>query len=51
VDTLHRAIGVYRDNPAAWRAMQRAGMATDFSWSASAHGYEQIYGWAMGRGR
>jgi starch synthase len=37
-----RALQVYND-PARWRAMQRAGMARDFSWSKAARRYADLY--------
>jgi len=37
-----RAIAVYRDPP-AWKALQRNGMARNFSWDASADKYVEIY--------
>ena len=39
---LERALAAYRD-PAAWAAMQRAGMARDFSWNAAARRYADLY--------
>lgn len=41
-NALKRALEVYR-TPAAWRQLQRQGMAADFSWSASAKKYEALY--------
>jgi starch synthase len=49
-ETLRRAVRTWADRP-AWRDLQRRGMAADFSWSASARGYEQLYGWAIARVR
>jgi len=37
-----RALAAYRE-PAAWQALQRAGMARDFSWSAAARRYADLY--------
>jgi len=42
VATIGRALTAYRDQ-AAWRALQRAGMAQDFSWDRSAQEYVKIY--------
>ena len=42
LDALRRALAVYAD-AAAWRAMQRAGMARDFSWNAAARRYAALY--------
>ena len=39
---LGRAAGAWRDN-AIWRALQKNGMARDFSWDASARRYAEIY--------
>ena len=39
---IERALAVYR-KPKAWRAMQRAAMARDFGWEASAREYLAIY--------
>ncbi|MDT8306077.1 MAG: glycogen synthase [Anaerolineae bacterium] len=48
---LERAIYVFRDDRENWRAIQTAGMNSDFSWERSARGYEQLYGWAIARTR
>ena len=42
IETLDRTIARYRDG-AAWRAMQRAGMARDFSWAEPARRYADLY--------
>jgi starch synthase len=39
---LRRATAIYRQ-PELWRALQRNGMAEDFSWSRSATAYEALY--------
>ncbi len=39
---VQRAVRLYRD-PAAWSALQRAAMARDSSWTASASQYVQLY--------
>jgi starch synthase len=39
---LDQALGLWRDR-AAWQALQRRGMARDFSWERSARAYEAIY--------
>ena len=39
---LQKALDLYR-KPEAWRAVQRAGMARDFSWDASAAAYTVVY--------
>jgi starch synthase len=48
---LSRALETYRTAPAAWQALQRGGMAADFSWTASARGYQQVFDWAVSRAR
>jgi starch synthase len=40
--TLQRALAVYEDRE-RWRRIQRAGMAQDYSWDASAQQYVQVY--------
>jgi starch synthase len=50
-DAMQRAIRLYREDRDGWRALQRNGMATDYSWAASALGYQQIYDWAIARTR
>ena len=40
---VRRAIGLYRDDRAQWRAMQRNGMGQDFSWDVSAREYVKVY--------
>lgn len=40
---LRAAITVYREAPDRWRAVQRSGMARDFSWQASARAYVEAY--------
>jgi starch synthase len=39
---LQRALDAYADRP-TWRRIQRAGMAEDFSWDASARQYAGVY--------
>ncbi len=39
---IDRALAAYRDPP-AWRALQRHGMARDFSWDAAAREYVHLY--------
>ncbi len=43
LDAVRRALTAYR-NPVAWRRMQKAGMAEDFGWTASAREYLGLYG-------
>jgi starch synthase len=42
LECVRTAIRVFRD-PAAWHAIQTAGMAKDFSWKASAGAYVTVY--------
>jgi starch synthase len=42
VDAVVRTRQLY-EQPALWRAMQRRGMLTDVSWSASASRYVELY--------
>ena len=42
LDCVRNAIRVFRD-PAAWHAVQTAGMAKDFSWKPSAGAYVTVY--------
>ncbi len=46
---LQRALYIYRVDPETWRAIQRQGMQSDFSWQRSARGYVQLYEWAIAR--
>jgi starch synthase len=48
---IQRATYVYNVDPDSWRQVQRNGMLTDFSWQRSAHGYQQLYEWALARTR
>jgi starch synthase len=48
---LQRAIYIYNVDKDAWRAVQKAGMAQDFTWERSAYGYQQLYEWAISRMR
>ncbi len=48
---LQRAIYIYNVDRTSWRALQRNGMAADYSWERSAVGYQQLYEWAMARVR
>lgn len=44
---VERAIERYRE-PKAWRQIQRAGMAKDFSWDAAARKYAEVYSTLVG---
>jgi len=48
---LGGAVGLYRSQPAAWRALQANGMARDFSWRAPANAYAKVYEAALAAGR
>ena len=48
LNTLRWALEVYEDR-AAWLRIQRAGMAQDFSWDASAREYVKVYARAQER--
>lgn len=48
---LQRALYIYSADRESWRALQRNGMAADFSWQRSARGYQQLYDWAVARVR
>ena len=49
VDAVRRALALRRDDPAAWRALQRAGMRKDWSWSRSAREYLALYAELTGK--
>jgi starch synthase len=44
LDAIQEALAVFRNQPAAWRAIQTNGMTKDFSWQASAIEYATLYG-------
>jgi starch synthase len=46
-DTIGWACATYYDQPAEFAALQRRGMAQDFSWSRSAAKYVDVYRWAV----
>ena len=48
LDALRRALAFYRRDPEGWAALQRVGMARDFSWQASARAYLEAYAQARG---
>jgi starch synthase len=50
-NALSEALHIYREDPETWRALQRQGMACDYSWQTSAQAYQQVYEWAIARGR
>jgi starch synthase len=50
VSALRRGLTAWRQ-PAVWAALMKRGMSRDFSWRASADGYEQLYADALERVR
>ncbi|MDX1663273.1 MAG: glycogen synthase [Candidatus Promineifilaceae bacterium] len=50
-NALQRAVYIYHHDRENWRVIQRNGMTRDHSWERSAHGYEQLYEWAIARVR
>ena len=46
---IGEAVGLYHGDKKAWKALQKNGMTTDFSWSRSADQYLEIYGWVTGK--
>ena len=40
---VKRALHLYRDNPDAFRALQRRGMQQDFSWDKPAQRYMELF--------
>ncbi len=50
-DAVWRALYIYFNDPGSWTEIQTHGMNTDFSWKHSAHGYSQLYEWAIARVR
>ncbi len=43
LESLRAAATLYRDNPEAWKALMRNGMAQDYSWTNSAREYVKVY--------
>jgi starch synthase len=43
LETLDRALALFHHEPATWRQIQRAGMAQDWSWGASAAKYLSVF--------
>jgi starch synthase len=50
IGALKRALAIQKQ-PELWRALQRNGMSRDFSWRASADGYDRLYTEALERVR
>ncbi len=50
-NALSKALHIYRVDPESWRALQRKGMTSDYSWETSARAYQQVYEWAIARVR
>jgi starch synthase len=45
---MERCLKLFRDRPDLWRRLALNGMAQDFSWSASARHYDELYTEALG---
>ena len=43
LESLRAAATLYRENPEAWKALMRSGMAQDYSWTNSAREYVKVY--------
>lgn len=43
LESLRAAATLYRDNPEAWKALMRNGMAQDYSWTNAAREYVKVY--------
>lgn len=43
LDALHRALTLYRTQPAAWGGLRHNDMTADFSWDVSCRAYAQVY--------
>jgi starch synthase len=43
LDTVERAVALYRDHPERWLRLQQTGMRQDWSWRRSAAEYERLY--------
>lgn len=43
LDTVRRAVDLYRDAPALWARLAARAMAEDFSWNERARDYEKLY--------
>jgi starch synthase len=50
-NALREALYIWREDPGSWHALQRQGMANDYSWETSARAYQQVYEWAIARAR
>jgi starch synthase len=48
VDAATRAVRAYREDPSGWSGLMRRGMSQDFSWTASARAYLDLYRKAAG---
>ena len=48
-EAINTALALHRD-PAAWRQVQRRGMAADFGWEAAARDYLALYGTIVEKG-
>lgn len=50
-NALRAALHIYRVDAESWRAIQKKGMLSDYSWETSARSYQQMYEWAIARVR
>ena len=48
-DTVERAMGTFRNDPARWAELQHVGMTTDWGWDPSARRYLDVYESVLGR--
>jgi starch synthase len=48
---LARAVGTWRHDRSGFQQIRQRGMVADFSWAASAAGYDQLFEWAISRER
>lgn len=46
---LRSAVSLYHNDKKAWKALMKADMTADFSWTKSAGEYLEIYGWLTGK--
>ena len=47
LETVRRALSLYREDPEKWRALVTVGMENDFSWNRSAAEYLELYDLAI----
>ncbi len=49
LDTIERALFIYRERPDLWTELVRSAMKSDFSWSNSAQEYVKLYNIAISK--